>query len=649
MALVSLSVGDSRNGSNHVFFLLVVVLLVSLLFLTYLVLHKVFIDWNIMYYLRVLCESIFEPVPSLHVPLPPAPSQDNHDKSSSLSSPSLTIPSCPDTLQCYNPGTNEWIGSVPAMTPAQVHECCQKAATAQRDWARTTFAQRRRVLRTLQKYVLQHVHDICLVASLDSGKPVLDALLGEVLTTCEKIRTLQWNGQLWLQPQYRSTGPLMVHKTAMVEYVPLGVLATIAPWNYPFHNYVNHILSGLFAGNAVVGKVSEHTSYSAVAYFTAMCQQALVVHGHSPDLVQTITGLGVAGEALVSDPLVDKIIFTGSPQIGRLVMKTASQFLKPVILELGGKDAMVILDDCQLKTVMPWVMRGCFQNAGQNCVGIERVLVYERLYDEFLTLAVERVKALRQGPPLQKRSSRPSGDGPDHLGSYYEAADVDVGAMVTPQQLDIIQALVDDAVKKGARVLCGGNYKVLLQNGNTNGKEKANCAGNFYPPTVLADVTPDMDIFQHEVFGPVMTVVKVPNNDDAACLELVNGTVYGLGSSVYCGDAARGLRLGRQIRSGMLCINDFGSNYLIQSLPFGGVKDSGFGRFAGIEGLRACCLERSIVVDRIPGVRTSIPPPLDYPIDNVKSMGFGTSLLQVLYSESWMEKIKGIVGLIKFG
>lgn len=233
MTLFSSSVGDS-NGS-HVMLLVMIVLLVSLLFLTYLVLHKVFIDWHIIYFLRVLCESIFDSVPSLNVPLPPAPHPNpDSPKNTADSSPSLTLPSCPDTLQCYDPGTNEWIGSVPALTPAQVHHCCHRAATAQRDWARTTFAQRRRVLRTLQQYILEHVHDICLVASLDSGKPVLDALLGEVLTTCEKIRTLQWNGELWLQPQYRATGPLMLHKTAMVEYVPLGVLATIAPWNYPY-------------------------------------------------------------------------------------------------------------------------------------------------------------------------------------------------------------------------------------------------------------------------------------------------------------------------------------------------------------------------------------------------------------------------------
>jgi acyl-CoA reductase-like NAD-dependent aldehyde dehydrogenase len=387
---------------------------------------------------------------------------------------------------------------------------------------------------------------------------------------------------------------------------------------------MNHIISGIFAGNAVVGKVSEHTSWSA-QYFTRIVQTALAENGHNPDLVQTITGFGDAGAALVSDPLVDKIIFTGSPAIGKKVMEAASHHLKPVILELGGKDAMVIMDDCKLESVLPWVMRGCFQNGGQNCIGIERILVYEALYDDFLKLVQPMVQALRQGIPLK------TCEGND--------ANIDCGSMVMDAQLELIQALVDDAVKNGAKVLCGGK-----RNGSFSGPGQ-----QFYEPTIVAGVTPDMRIYQEELFGPVMTVVKVPQNDDAICLEMINQSNFGLGSSVYCGNQARGLTLGRRIRSGMCCINDFGSNYLVQSLPFGGVKDSGFGRFAGPEGLQALCLERAILTDRIPGVKTTIPSSLTYPIDNMKGLAFADSLIQLFYNESWIGKIRGIFGLIKYG
>jgi hypothetical protein len=178
--------------------------------------------------------------------------------------------------------------------------------------------------------------------------------------------------------------------------------------------------------------------------------------------------------------------------------------------------------------------------------------------------------------------------------------------------------------------------------------------GGYFSPTfsLLLDssgVTPEMDIFNQEVFGPVMTVVKVPNDDDNECIRLVNQSEFGLGSSIFTGNDAEGLAIGRQFRTGMLTVNDYASNYLIQSLPFGGVKESGFGRFAGIEGLRALCLERAIVVDKIPFVKTSIPPPINYPIDMVKGFPFTESLVQLFYNESILAKVKGILGLIKNG
>jgi acyl-CoA reductase-like NAD-dependent aldehyde dehydrogenase len=453
-----------------------------------------------------------------------------------------------------------------------------------------------------------------------TGKPKVDALLGEVMTTCEKIRCINFNGEEWLQPSYRPVGPMMAHKRAYVEYVPYGVLGVIAPWNYPFHNMLNHVISGIFSGNAVVSKVSEHTSWSST-YFGKICRMALEVNGYDPDLVQTVTGFGEAGAALVACDDVDKIIFTGSPGVGRKVMEGASKYLKPVILELGGKDPMVFCDDVKIKDVVPWALRGCFQNCGQNCCGVERLFVYESVQQEFIDAVLPRVKALRQGIPLAACGA----DG-----------DVDCGAMVMEGQIGIIQQLVDDAVKKGATLHCGG-------------KRNPNLPGQFYEPTLLSGITSHMRIAQEEVFGPIMAVATVPGDDDEECIRLVNNCSFGLGSSVYSGSQSRGMKIGKQIRSGMFTVNDFGVNYLIQSLPFGGVRESGFGRFAGPEGLRACCLERSIVEDRIPGVRTTIPSPIDYPIQKEQGLPFGMALIQLFYNESILGKIKGIFGLIKYG
>lgn len=387
-----------------------------------------------------------------------------------------------------------------------------------------------------------------------------------------------------------------------------------------FHNMLNHIISGIFSGNAVVGKVSEHTSWSA-EYFGRIVQMALEVNGHDPNLCQTITGFGGAGAALVSDSLVDKIIFTGSPAVGRKVMAGAAPHLKPVILELGGKDPMVFCDDIKMADVVPWALRGCFQNSGQNCCGIERIFAYESIYDEFIRVIKPKVEALRQGIPLATCGAN---------------GDIDCGAMVMEGQIDIIQELIDDAVAKGAILHCGGKRNQSLD-------------GQFYEPTLISGITPNMRISQEEVFGPVMSVSVIPNDDDDKCIELVNDCPFGLGSCVYSGNQKRGEKIGQKIRSGMFTVNDFGVNYMIQALPFGGIKESGFGRFAGPEGLRACCAERSMVVDRIPGIRTSIPSPINYPIDIKKGLPFGDSLMQLFYNESIIGKIKGIMGLIKYG
>mmetsp|Transcript_15427 Transcript_15427/g.33549 ORF Transcript_15427/g.33549 Transcript_15427/m.33549 type:complete len:642 (+) Transcript_15427:1-1926(+) len=576
--------------------------------------------------LRLLLEFVSHPVPAMDhcVRLTPAETEDDgvasKPPSSSASSVSLMDKKKPGRLQCYDPSTLQHLGDVAAMTAADVDKLCAKAKKAQASWSRTTYAQRRLVLRTMQNYIITHIEEICRVCTRDSGKPKVDALLGEVMTTCEKIRCINFNGEAWLKPSPRPVGPMMAHKRAYVEYVPFGVLGVIAPWNYPFHNMLNHVISGIFSGNAVVSKVSEHTSWSST-YFGSICRMALEINGHDPDLVQTVTGFGEAGAALVACEDVDKIIFTGSPGVGRRVMEGASKHLKPVILELGGKDPMVFCDDVKIDDVVPWAMRGCFQNCGQNCCGVERLFVYESIQQEFIDAVLPKVRALRQGIPLQTCGS----DG-----------DVDCGAMVMEGQIAIIQALVDDAVAKGATLHCGG-------------RRNPRVSGQFYEPTLISGITSNMRLSREEVFGPIMTIIAVPSDDDDECVRLVNDCSFGLGSSVYSSSQARGMKIGKQIRSGMFTVNDFGVNYLIQSLPFGGVNESGFGRFAGPEGLRACCLERSIVEDRLPGIRTVIPSPIDYPIRKEQGLPFGMALIQLFYDESLIGKIKGIFGLIKHG
>ncbi len=311
---------------------------------------KTFIINPLQSNLPLFLEFTFTTVPTIDVPQSDAEAKDDGvpTKPTPIDQVKIYNPKAPNQIQCFDPATLQLIRTVPALTKDEVNTLCLQAKNAQKSWSQTTYKQRRLVLRTIQKYILSHQEDICRVCSRDSGKPKVDALLGEIMTTCEKIRCMNVNGEEWLQPSLRPVGPMMMHKTAYVEYVPYGVLGVIAPWNYPFHNMLNHVISGLFSGNAVVSKVSEHTAWSSI-YFTNIVRKALEVCGHDVNVVQTLTGFGDCGAALVDCEYVDKIIFTGSPKVGRMVMKGCSSNLKPCILELGGKDPMVFCDDVNIE------------------------------------------------------------------------------------------------------------------------------------------------------------------------------------------------------------------------------------------------------------------------------------------------------------
>ena len=456
----------------------------------------------------------------------------------------------------------------------------------------------------------------------DSGKDMVGALMGEVLPTCEKVAWVLREGERWLAPEHRSCGvPLAVHKTARVEYHPLGVVGVIAPWNYPFHNMLNHIVSGIFAGNAVVVKPSEWTSWSA-QYYLRIVRAVLSRAGHDPELVQVVTGRAETGAALVSGSGVDKVVFTGSCAVGRHVMRGAAATLTPVVLELGGKDPCVLCGDLgpQLDDIAQVVLRGVFQNCGQNCIGLERIYVHADIYEGFVRRCAAALAAMRQGPTF--------GAGAGEAGQFY-----DCGALVMPAQLGIVQALVDDAVAKGARVLAGGKRNAKL------------APGLFFEPTLLVDVDHSMRIAKEEVFGPVLTVVKWDGGDDDI-VALVNDCPFGLGSSVFAEDAVRAARIAKRIRAGMSNVNDYATTYLCQSLPFGGVKLSGFGRFAGREGLRALTVVKAVTTDRFPLVHTAIPPPMQYPV-KAGAQGFVKGLLSLAYAPSWLEKVRGVVGLLR--
>jgi acyl-CoA reductase-like NAD-dependent aldehyde dehydrogenase len=309
----------------------------------------------------------------------------------------------------------------------------------------------------------------------------------------------------------------------------------------------------VFAGNAAVVKVSEWATASRQR-FDGVFRQLLARRGWSPDLVQLLPGYGDTGAALCRSPRVGKILFIGSPATGKRVMSAASAQLTPVVLELGGKDPFIVLPDAEFDHAVEVALRGVFINNGQNCLAAERLYIHRSIYDKFREEILRRARELRLGvPPCLRAAGDEQGEG-----------QVDCGAMTMPGQVEIVASLVSDALDRGARLLLGGISRLPSEQ---EGEERHRL---FFPPTILADVTHEMRIVNEEAFGPVMLLI--PFDSDAQLVEMANGTGYGLGGSIFSTDYARAERIGKQISSGMLTINDFGLGYLIQSLPFGGCK-----------------------------------------------------------------------------
>lgn len=504
---------------------------------------------------------------------------------------------------------------MPAATTAEIDDKLAAAAAAQPAWAATSFAQRRAVLRSLMRHVLDHADDICRLAALDSGKTMVDAHLGEILVTVEKIRWTLAHGEAALRPQGRPTNLLMAYKRNSVYYEPKGVVAALVSWNYPFHNFIGPVISALFAGNAILVKVSEQTAWTS-DYFAAIVRRALVAHGHDAALVQTVVCWPQTAAHLTSHPAISHITFIGSQQVARQVAASAAVRLTPVLAELGGKDPFIVLDSAaaDLPRIVEIILRGTFQAAGQNCVGIER-LIAARLYQPLIALLEPRVKALRLGP------------------------DADVGALISDASFDRLEALVAEAVAQGARLLVGGRrYHHPLYP-----------RGHYFQPTLLVDVTPAMRIARTECFAPILTMLRAPSSSPTDLLAVANASDFGLGASVHGADSDPALEpVVRGLKAGMVAVNDFAAYYAVQ-LPFGGVAGSGYGRFAGPEGLRELSNLKSVCRDRFPalGLRTSIPPPVRYPLPSQQAgWTFTQAVVQVGYGDA-AAKAAGLARILK--
>ncbi|KAI1362611.1 Aldehyde/histidinol dehydrogenase [Xylaria arbuscula] len=533
-----------------------------------------------------------------------------------LESPNIKV-SGTTAIQCYAPATGQFLGFVNPSTPAGLDRAIAQATAAQKKWAETSFAERRRVLRSMLQHILNNQEQICRVSSLDSGKTMVDAQLGEIMVTAEKLQWTIKHGEKALRPSKRPTNLLLSYKKGTVHYEPLGVVAALVSWNYPFHNLMGPIISSIFAGNGVVVKVSEQTCWSA-AYYTSITKGALAAHGYDPALVQSVVCWPQTAGHLTSHPGIAHVTFIGSRPVCHAVAASAARSLTPVVAELGGKDAAMVLDSAagDLPRIADILLRGTFQASGQNCIGIERIIATPKVYDKLVAMLTPRVRALRMG------------------------LDKDVGAMVSDASFSRLESLVSEAMKDGARLLAGGKRYTHPDHPN----------GVYFSPTLLVDVTPEMAIAKEECFGPIMTLLRAPASTAEAVLSLANAPSFGLGASVYGADSDPALRgIVRGIRAGGVAVNDFAVFYAIQ-LPFGGVAGSGYGRFAGEEGLRGLCNLKSVCEDRLGwlGVRTVIPGPARYPVaSQERGWRFTRGVVGIGYGLTLADKFWAVVDVLR--
>ena len=453
------------------------------------------------------------------------------------------------TFESLDPTTDDVVGTHPVHSEEEVRAAVMRAREAAAWWSALSYDERDRHLSAWKGVITRRVAQLADLMHRETGKPHGDAVLEAALAIDHLAWAAGHAGKV-LKRRKVSSGLVMSNQAATVEYLPLGVVGVIGPWNYPVFTPMGPIGYALAAGNAVVFKPSEYTP--GVGEWLA--RTFLETVGHP--VLQVVTGFGETGAALCRAG-VDKVAFTGSTATGKQVMAACAETLTPVVIEAGGKDAVLVDADADIDAAADAALWGACANAGQTCTGVERVYVHERVYDDFLAALLEKAKGLR--------ADATSG--------------AQIGPITMPKQLGVIRSHIQDALDRGGRAVLGGVEAV---------------GDRFVQPTILVDVPEDSLAVQEETFGPTVTVARVRDMEEA--ITRANATRYGLGSTVFAKE--RGMEIAARIRSGMTAINGVITFAAIPSLPFGGVGDSGFGRIHGADGLKEFTYPKAIARQR---------------------------------------------------
>ena len=494
-------------------------------------------------------------------------------------------------LHSYNPATLELVGSVRTTSPEEIAELVAEARLAQDRWAQEELAARKKLLVDVARVLLDRMDEIAATVTAETGKPLTESLASELLVAVENLRFLATSVESVLAPErLRFPQPYLWHKRGWLVYEPHGVVAVLSPWNFPFAIPLTQAATAVAAGNAAIVKPAELTPLSG-----AWVERAFREAGAPPGLVRVAQGIGeTVGDAVVRARGVSKVLFTGSAEVGRLVAAACAERLRPVTLELGGKDPMLVLGDADLERALEGALWGSFFNCGQVCSGVERIYVDGSRYDEFAAELARRAGRLRLG----------AGEDPN----------VEVGPLISSEQRERVEDLVADAREHGAEALTGARRPEL------------GLPGWFYEPTVLAGGSREARIEREEIFGPVVTVQPFGSEDEA--VRLANDSPFGLGASVWTRDPDRARRIAARLEAGSVWTNDAAYSYGAGQASWGGVKASGVGRTHSKHGLYDCCRVKFVDSDR-----GRVAVPWWFPYEAASADGF-RGVLGVLHGES---------------
>lgn len=467
-------------------------------------------------------------------------------------------PASDATIVKRNPRTGAEMYRVEEPSDAALADVMARARGAYPKIAAMSVRGRLAEVGKLKRYLVANRHALAEKISAENGKCMTDALIGDVFTCLDLIAYYEKHAERILADEKAPTPLVLMGKKSKIIYSPLGPALIISPWNYPLNTALTPALCAFIAGNPVIMKPSEWTP------MRGLLDDLIRDSGFMPDAMQVVLGGRDTGRRLI-DLGPAKIFFTGSVRGGKEILKHAAESLIPVELELGGKDPMIVFDDCNLERAVNGAAWGALNNTGQGCTSVERCFVQAGVHDVF----VEKLKAC-----FSRRSTT------DTVGDRPDTGDMDIGCITTPFQLETIKRQVADAAAKGAQVW----HAYPPVDGATN-----------FPPTIITGVTNDMAVQTDETFGPVVTIVPFRTEDEAVAL--ANDTIYGLSSSVWTSDLAKADRVARRMEAGNVCVNDVMVSEGNSALPFGGVKQSGIGRYKSRVGLHGFCNIKSVMID----------------------------------------------------